>query len=72
MAVYSYKIKTIGNACIIRYDRGEGPDLKTIIDANYSTLTDAERVQVTQYVQSPKTEGGAGRPDIPYDITQGA
>jgi len=59
MAV-SLKIKIIGNACIIRYNNGEQPTLKAIIDTNYAGLTQPERTVVISYV-------GDVRPDIPYE-----
>lgn len=66
---YSLKVKITGNACITRYDNGEAADLKTILDTNYPSLSAAERQAVIEYVAAPKTAGGAGRPDIPYEIT---
>lgn len=60
MAV-SYKVKTIGNACIIRYNNGEAADLKTILDTNYSALSAADRQAVIDYVAQI-------RPDIPYEL----
>lgn len=62
MAV-SFKVKTIGDACIIRYNRAEAPELKTIIDVNYAILNVTDRTGVIGYV-------AAARPDIPYEITE--
>lgn len=61
MTAFSYKVKTIGNACIIRYNRGEAADLKTILDVNYSAISAADRQSVVDYVATI-------RPDIPYEI----
>lgn len=55
------KIKIIGDACIIRYKRGEAQDLKTILNTNYSNLSSADRQAVIDYV-------ALARPDIPYEI----
>lgn len=57
--VMALRIKIIGNACIIRYNSGEG-DLKTIIDTNYAKLASADRAAVVSYVSEE-------RPDIPYE-----
>jgi hypothetical protein len=61
MVDFSYRIKSIGNACIVRFDRGEGPDLITIMNQSYPSLPETDRQQVRQYVATI-------RPDISYDV----
>lgn len=56
MAMAAYKIRIIGNACITRYDNGEGT-LTEILDTNYSGLSAEDRQAVVTYVTTQ-------RPDI--------
>jgi len=55
VAIYSLKIKTVGNACIIRYDRGEGT-ISQIIEANYSGLSASEVEQVKEYIRETRPD----------------
>jgi hypothetical protein len=45
----AYKIRIIGNACITRYDAGEGT-LTQILGTNYSGLLIEDRTSVINYV----------------------
>jgi uncharacterized phage protein gp47/JayE len=58
--MWSFKIKTVGNAVVIRWDRGEGT-VDVIIAVNYPKLTAAEIVSVKEYIAAPT---GANRPDV--------
>ncbi|MGG1597600.1 hypothetical protein [Paenibacillus naphthalenovorans] len=59
--MFPLRIRIVGNACITKYNNGDGATLNEIIEANFPALSDADKQLVRDYVASI-------RPDIPVGI----
>jgi hypothetical protein len=56
MAMAAYKIRIIANACITRYNNGEG-DIVTIVDSYNLSVEDKQLVLAEIYAKRPDIEG---------------
>lgn len=53
MAMAAYKIRIIANACLTRYDSGEG-QIETIVDSYNLTVEDRDLVLAQIYAKRPE------------------